>query len=135
MAIHNSITTVTDSTHAPPQPRAAPKNDDLTKTGDPHTETTEINVDGKEDSTDPPEPYCGMNVMNSPSSYRALSPPISMVHPQNSLPQPMANLRDIPIRPLSRYVNHWLGVQINTISLVENIRLVRYQASLRLQRL
>ncbi len=75
-----------------------------------------------------------------------------MVHLQNSLPQQMASLRDIPIRPLSRYVNHWLelcsggmiagvsaalnnGVQINTISLVENNRLVRYQASARLQRL
>ena len=90
--------------------------------------------------------------MNSPSSYRAMSPPISTIRAQNFSPQQMASLKDIPIRPLSRYVDHWLelcsggmiasisaalnnGIQINTVSLVENNRLIRYQASTRLQRL
>ena len=71
---------------------------------------------------------------------------------QNLSPQQMASLKDIPIRPLSKYVDYWLelcsggmiagisaalnnGIQINTVSLVENNRLIRYQASARLQRL
>ena len=74
-----------------------------------------------------------------------------MMHP-DAPPHQMSNLHDILIRPLINHVGHWLelysggmiagisvalnnGIHIHSVSLVENNRLVRYQASSRLQRL
>ena len=108
MAIRRSITAPPHPAPAIPQPRIPPDDEDIPKINVPSTETAEGNIKEEEDSPTPHDHYCGMNVMNSPSSYRALSPPISMVPVQNFPSQQMAILKDIPVRPLSRYVDHWL---------------------------
>ncbi len=75
MAIRRSITTPPHPALAIPQPCIPSDDENIPKINVPNTETAASNIKEEEDSPTPHDHYCGMNVMNSPSSYRVCPHP------------------------------------------------------------